>query len=215
MSSFTKLIDSTVSSNACKTFATWYNDTGKAVDEYTFSDLWEEAGVIAHHLRIKWKLKKGDRIVLCYSSGLQFFASFMGCIRAGITAVLVYPPSMPLTKSLPKMAKVVSDCNAKLIIVDPNIQLLRITDRTNFASKSRHLWPKNTAFKVHNFKHSDISFDDTSISESELAFLQYTSGSTDSPYEYGTLDSNVREIIASMFQTPHNIDISNNATKVR
>ena len=89
--SFTNLLKSTINSNSEKTFATWYNDEGKAVDEYSFSDIWEEAGVIAHHLRIKWKLKRGDRVVLCVlispacgifenGSGLCFLGLFGGSV---------------------------------------------------------------------------------------------------------------------------------------
>ena len=116
MSAFVELVQRTVDQNANRTFATWYNDQGKAIDDYSFADLWEEAGIVAHHLRVKWNLSKGDRVVLCYSFGLQFFVSFIGCIRAGVSAVLVYPLSMPLMTSLSKMLKVVDNCSAKLVL---------------------------------------------------------------------------------------------------
>ena len=128
MSTFIDLVKQTVDKNGSRTFATWYNDQGQAIDDYSFADLWEEAGIVAYHLRVKWNLSKGDRVVLCYSFGLQFFASFIGCIRAGVTAVLVHPPSMPLTKSLPKMLKVVDNCSAKLIL---NVSLYSLSNDHN------------------------------------------------------------------------------------
>jgi len=141
MSSFINLIQGAVNNNADRTFAMLYNEGGEAIDDYSFAALWQEADIIAYHLRLKYKLRKGDRVALCYSFGLKFFASFIGCIRAGVKAVLVYPPSMPLTKSLPKMLRVVDDCDTRLILIDSTIQAVKFVDKANPLSKSRHLWP--------------------------------------------------------------------------
>ena len=132
MSSFLDLLSSTVNKNKNKVFVTWYDDKGKPTNNYTFLELWDEAEVVAYHLCEKWNIQKGDRVVLCYNFGLQFFASFLGCLRAGIIAVLVYPPSPAnLAKSLPKMDKVVSDCGAKAILVDYDVNLLKKLDQAN------------------------------------------------------------------------------------
>ena len=139
------LADTVKKQDSEKIFSTWYNDKGQETKKYTFAKLWDKAGAIAHILRTEWNVKKGDRVVLCYNFGLQFFAAFLGCPRAGITAVLVYPPAKGnLVKALPKLTKVVNDCNAKFILIDKAVLALKILDQAYAFSKSRNLWPKMT-----------------------------------------------------------------------
>jgi acyl-CoA synthetase (AMP-forming)/AMP-acid ligase II len=217
--SFLHILCETVSGKFETTFAIWYDDSGKAVNQYTFGELWTEAGVIAYSLRYEWGVLKGDRVVLCYNFGLHFFAAFLGCLRAGVTAVLVYPPSMPLVKSLPKMLNVLDDCHAKLILTDSDVNLLRRADMLNPLSKSRHLWPsgieyKNTSklgekttiglFSLRSVR-KDVHFDEETISPTDLAFLQYTSGSTGDPkgvmVTFGALTANLKLIHDSCYQS--------------
>jgi acyl-CoA synthetase (AMP-forming)/AMP-acid ligase II len=218
-SSLLDLLRETVAEKSEATFATWYDGSGKATDQYTFGELWTEAGNIAYSLRYEWGLLKGDIVVLCYNFGLHFFAAFLGCLRAGVTGVLVYPPSMmPLLKSLPKMLNVLADCDAKLILTDSVVNLLRRTDMLNLLSKSRHLWPsgieyKNTTklgekttislFSLRRVK-KDFHLDEETISPTDLAFLQYTSGSTGDPkgvmVTFGALTANVKLIHDSAYQ---------------
>lgn len=68
-------------------FARWYDAQGNVSETHTFASIWSEAGRIAHELRVSWGLAKGDRAILCYGFGLDFFAAFLGCLRAGVLAV--------------------------------------------------------------------------------------------------------------------------------
>lgn len=72
-----------------RVFARWFDANGDVSETHTFDSLWTEAGRIAHDLRVTWGLSKGDRAVLCYGFGLDFFAAFLGCLRAGVLAVPV------------------------------------------------------------------------------------------------------------------------------
>lgn len=70
-------------------FARWFDAQGEVSETHTFASVWAEAGRIAHELRVSWGLGKGDRAILCYGFGLDFFAAFLGCLRAGVLAVPV------------------------------------------------------------------------------------------------------------------------------
>ena len=185
--SFIESLEHVVIKRNKKVYATWFDDNGKGVQSYTYEGIWEEAGYIAHKLRNDWNLNKGDRIILCYDFGLQFFAAFLGCLRAGVTSVLVYPPAPAnLKKALPKLAKITADCEAKFILVDSNVNFLRKVS----SLKSRQSWPK-IEYKLHPSRNGKLSsmykkkkpkdFNDVTISPDDIAFLQYTSGSTGDP----------------------------------
>ena len=93
------LLGDTTSKHRDKVFATWYNNRGKPTDKYTFKKMWDDAGAIAYDLRVKHdNVKKGDRVILCYTFGLIFFSAFLGCLRTGLVVALIYPSN---PKSLP------------------------------------------------------------------------------------------------------------------
>ncbi|CAB9528250.1 Putative fatty-acid--CoA ligase FadD21 [Seminavis robusta] len=187
-------------------FATWYDGKGKQVNAVTFGGLWEEAGVIAAYLRNEWQMEKGDRVVLCYTPGIQFFAALLGCFRAGVIAVLVYPPdpssAEKLASSLKKMVKSIDDCHPKLVLCDASVHLMRTGDNLNVLfSRSRKLWPAVPFHVTENLRGKGGDkhcFDEPSLTPNDIAFFQYTSGSTGDPkgviIKYGALAANIRLI---------------------
>jgi acyl-CoA synthetase (AMP-forming)/AMP-acid ligase II len=113
----------------------------------------------------------GDRALMMYPAGLDFIEAFLGCLYAGIVAVPAYPPLK--NRNAERILAIAKDCCPHLLlcssetkhivkreIADPEGQpALIVTDELEYSSE---------------FSPGEIIAD-------QLAFLQYTSGSTASP----------------------------------
>jgi acyl-CoA synthetase (AMP-forming)/AMP-acid ligase II len=185
-------IEAVVERKENEVFATWHDAKGKVSGTVTYRRLWEEAGDLSKRLLEQWGAKPGDRVILCYQPGLHFFSVFYACLRAGVTAVMVYPPSPPLAKSLPKVNKVIADCAPVLILMDGRIANYKAVDQLNPMSKSAALWPKGVPIIAtdkswaplrsnSSIKRKSSRSNSSGGTSNEIAFLQYTSGSTGDP----------------------------------
>ena len=56
----------------------------------------------------------GERALLLYSSGLDYIASFFGCLYAGVTGVPAYPPR--LNRPVPRIQSIVADSQASFAL---------------------------------------------------------------------------------------------------
>ena len=61
----------------------------------------------------------GERALLLYPSGLDYFVAFMGCLYAGVTAVPAYPPR--LNRPVPRIQSIVADSQAAFALTTSSI----------------------------------------------------------------------------------------------
>jgi acyl-CoA synthetase (AMP-forming)/AMP-acid ligase II len=151
-------------------------------------------------LRDDWGLKKGDRAVLVYLPGLDFIAAFLGCLRAGVLAVPVYPPHPnSLQRDLPKLYGICDNCSPSAILTtsdflwmtragDVKRVLMECADFLRGAKPSPDAaWPAGVPWYCTDGDTSgreEISppyVDREAVHGDDIAFLQYTSGSTGNP----------------------------------
>lgn len=66
----------------------WVGQNGEKTN-LTFSDVWQGAETIAYALVDEWEQEPGNRVLLCYAPGTDFFVAFLGCLRASIVGVPV------------------------------------------------------------------------------------------------------------------------------
>lgn len=156
---------------------------------YTFLPNAESEGIVLSYreadararalaLRLREHAQVGDRALLLYPSSLEYPVAFLACLYAGITAVPAYPPDPKRARqTLPRVSTIARDCGARLILTTQDLR--------EVCELAREMATEPDAIKV-------LTTDDVDATGAEawtlpdalgdqLAFLQYTSGSTSEP----------------------------------
>ncbi|MFD2168454.1 amino acid adenylation domain-containing protein [Tumebacillus lipolyticus] len=139
----------------------------------TYGQLDREAKAIAVEL-MHQGAEVGDRALLLYAPGIAYICSFFGCLYAGVVAVPAYPPRS--NGNLGRLQAMVEDAKARFALT--STEILRGVER-RFAETpelSDLCWLVPGAAER---KMGELSL--PQLSERDLAFLQYTSGSTSLP----------------------------------
>ncbi|MBW4514614.1 MAG: AMP-binding protein [Timaviella obliquedivisa GSE-PSE-MK23-08B] len=130
----------------------------------TYRALARRVGAIA--ARLSDCCRGGDRALLLYPPGLDYVAAFLGCLSAGVVAVPAYPPRP--NRSLNRLLHLVEDAEASVMLTTPEIlaQLKQLPELQGLKGLAEEDWGEGEL--------PDLAL-------GKLAFLQYTSGSTDEP----------------------------------
>jgi acyl-CoA synthetase (AMP-forming)/AMP-acid ligase II/acyl carrier protein len=139
----------------------------------TYRALQERAMAIGGELQAS--IGKGGRALLLFPPGLDFVASFLGCLYAGVVAVPV---------ALPARNRSTSSIEAILNASNPAV-ILSTADHCNRARQSYahlralHERPWIATDTIGN--EMQYAWRDPQVDGRQIALLQYTSGSTSSP----------------------------------
>ncbi|KAJ8612594.1 hypothetical protein CTAYLR_009800 [Chrysophaeum taylorii] len=118
-------------------FLTWLDSDGAEAVNLSFHDVWSRSAFVATWLHENVGLAPGDRAMLVYAPGPEFFVAFVACLRAGVLAVPNYPPDPAnLRRGLEKLGLVGANCGAGVGLTDSVVHKLRAT------TSVRHAWPK-------------------------------------------------------------------------
>lgn len=120
---------------------------------------------------------KGERAILFYNPGLDFLSAFLGCLYAGVVAIPAPPPDPRLKQSLPRLQSIVIDSQASVVLTNKKI-MTRIPE----------VYDQIPEFQFMQCLATDTELEDLTadwrpgtFSGNDLAYLQYTSGSTSTP----------------------------------
>ncbi|MES2936776.1 MAG: non-ribosomal peptide synthase/polyketide synthase [Pseudomonadota bacterium] len=140
----------------------------------SFAQLDRRARGIAAHLQRS--CAPGDRVLLAYPPGLDYIAAFFGCLYAGLIAVPALPPAN--AKTLPRLLGMVEDARPRLALSSADT-VQRMRDLSG-AQDSR--WPKDLRwFDLDSAEDLSDAWVPPPVAAGDIAFLQYTSGSTGAP----------------------------------
>ncbi len=163
---------------------------------YTYAELDQRAREIAGWLA--GRSKPGDRVMLVFSQGLEYLASYFGCLYAGVIAVPAYPPRRNRRAS--RILSMVADADIRVALTTSALlEQMQKTIQAEAPLQTLAWQPVDNIGQdwAGNYSRPDIGRDD-------IAFLQYTSGSTGIPkgvmVTHGNLMANQRLIRASFQQ---------------
>ncbi|MCY8823177.1 AMP-binding protein, partial [Bacillus atrophaeus] len=169
---FTNLIDlvrERAQTQPNKTIYTFLSKDGEENTLLTYGELDQQAKLVAAYLQ-QLNLK-GERALLLYDPGLDFIISFFGCIYAGVIAVPAYPPKK--NRNTLRIQSIVKDCNAKIAMTTSSIYN-RLDKSHDLASNLKVQWITMDNLNAKKY----LGWINPRIEPDNLAFLQYTSGST-------------------------------------
>lgn len=121
-------------------------------------------------------LAKGDRMGMIIAEPEHFVLTFLGALRVGILPVPLYPPLSlgGLDAYAEKTAKILTTCGAKLLVASESLQNVLWSLVGTVPSLQKLV-------KAEDLVASTATPVFPTIEPNDLAFLQYTSGSTSDP----------------------------------
>jgi acyl-CoA synthetase (AMP-forming)/AMP-acid ligase II len=168
---------------------------------WTYRAVWAAATAGGAQL-LRLGLQPGERVVVVLPNGPEFFAAFYGVQRAGGVAVPIFPAAGP-EPSL----RLAALCGARLIVVPASTPAAQLAAFQVLAAAHGQ--------QVLSLAHrppAGVAPSFPSVDPHQLAYLQYTSGSTGDPkgvqLTSAQLLTNVRQMIEGMAITAREVFVS-------
>lgn len=187
------LLDQWAELKPANTVFTFLGREGEEKETLTFAQLRDKALSIAFALREK--NAAGQRVVLFFQPGLEFICAFFGCLYAGAIAVPIPPPQGK--RQIPRVNAILQDASPMMILSCQEIRQKLQNAGSDRGISSTYEW-----LDYEGIAESQ-QMTASEVLGSDIAFLQYTSGSTSLPKGVMVTHANIlrnEQIIAEAFE---------------
>jgi 1-acyl-sn-glycerol-3-phosphate acyltransferase len=160
----------------------------------TYGALHERALAVAAGLQ-RQGLEPGQTVALMFPTSRSFFDSFFGILLAGGIPVPIYPPFRPaqLEEHLRRQATILANARTVMLITIPEAQPLARLLRSQVVELRQVVTPEGLAAQGGVYTKPRLQAQD-------IAFVQYTSGSTGAPKGVILTHANLLANIGAMNQ---------------
>jgi len=186
-----------------------YSD-GDEDDVITYLELWNEAEVVASGLQ-HFGLSPGESVLIMLPTGREYFFAFFGILLAGGIPVPVYPPGRlkQVEEHLLRHCAIANNCLARIMVtVDEAKRFARLMH--SGALHLRHV--VTLPDLLQEGTEALPVFRKPLLTKENIAFLQYTSGSTGMPkgvvLTHANLLANIRAMAQKLDVTSQDVFVS-------
>uniref|UniRef100_A0A7R9U2M5 AMP-dependent synthetase/ligase domain-containing protein n=1 Tax=Pinguiococcus pyrenoidosus TaxID=172671 RepID=A0A7R9U2M5_9STRA len=188
------------------------DDRGAIQEKYSYAELAAASDDLAQRLLEDESigLSPGDRALLVYLPGLDFLVAFLACLKARIIAVPVFPPDpSKLRKDLHMFCAIHDTSGATTALTSSSYNYLKkAAGFRRILTGDEHRWPDSLRWVITDTggRKTKKAVVDGNLSEgadsNDVAFLQFTSGSTSEPkgvqITFGNLAHNLKAITTDL-----------------
>lgn len=165
-----ELLDYRASAYADKHAFTFLGENQEELDALSYAELQQRVKALASVLKTQGN--HGDRVLLLYPAGLDYVVAFYACLYAGMVAVPLYSPQNK--RKIELIGEIANDCSASLALTTKKY-LSKVDNLSGHGIEQLRWFATDQVFdSADELKAAEVSGD-------ELAYLQYTSGSTSLP----------------------------------
>lgn len=174
--------------------------------DLSYEQLWQESRQTATGLQ-ELGVLPGETVCIMLPTGHDYFVSFMGILMAGAVPVPIYPPARmaQLEEHLRRHSKILQNCQARYLITIPEAKIVASLLKTMAETLRSVVTVKELG------KHTS-SYTQPPIAGHDIAFLQYTSGSTGNPkgvtLTHANLLANIRAMAEVVKATSSDVFVS-------
>ncbi len=171
----------------------------------TYAGLLSDSAAVAAALRQRAGVQPGDRVALMLPTAPEFFPVFFGAILAGAVPVPLYPPwrANRIEEYAQRQAKILADAGARLLVTFQEVGSLARLLRGQVPGLEKVVTPESLG-KASGTVVRPLPQD--------IAFIQYTSGSTGDPkgvvLTHSNLIANIRAIAAALKIDSRDVGVS-------